>query len=163
MALQAPVQPLRRPNVERIASEYETMAQSSQNIANEVRMINDLPAFDQGEAILGRFIEEIRGFENRLTGRMDEVNRSISTRIDVAEHNNFARLTNCNAAGGQTNPLIPLKTRSGEDVPGFPATVGDIDLIPEDVLAGVMAAYGIAVQENGMVNRFYFRRYIGIY
>jgi len=141
--------------IDRITTNMMQLGDSAQAVANEVRNLRELPAFDHGQAIL----EEIRALRVIVESGFQRVNK----RLDASEHNATARMSNYAIAREVTAALTPLRSPEDEDVPGIPRTVGDIEHLSVAQVRQLLRAYGLPEGGNPDEKKVRLKRHMGVY
>ncbi|KAI5839544.1 hypothetical protein DFP73DRAFT_208468 [Morchella snyderi] len=129
-----------------VAADMNNVARAHASIAINLERMQNVPAFNQGAAIL----EAIRqGFEE------------VNNRLDSIEYNSIARHTNGHA-NHSTTPLTPLRDSRNRDVANFPADLAALINMNAGELNQLLQAYGLPVVGNIGSRRNQFKKFIGV-
>ncbi|KAF8241576.1 hypothetical protein K440DRAFT_665255 [Wilcoxina mikolae CBS 423.85] len=126
----------------------------SLELATNLGRMRNVPAFDGGARILA----ELRA----MRCEMADMQRTMMTRLEAADYNAVARLTNSSLAISTNAQLIALRTPRNEDVDNFPMTQDDIDRASSQELNRLLEGYELPTQGTVVVRRRKLKKYIGI-
>jgi chaperonin cofactor prefoldin len=119
-----------------------------------------------------RFEQRFEQMETRMDQRFQQVFhhltvidasiQTITARLDATQHNTNAQFANY-IANSDTSPLVPLHhSVTNEDIPGFPATTGDIGLLNRQMIDTIIEALGGSADGTLEKKKFRLRRLVGL-
>ncbi|KAG9793251.1 hypothetical protein KCU88_g570, partial [Aureobasidium melanogenum] len=123
-------------------------------ITDEAGKLQNLPAFRDGDAIVAAIQDLSQQFQNQfqnlgqqfqnLSQQFQIFSQQIRSQLQASEINNVARIQNSHAAT-QSSPFTPLVNNlTAAQIPGFPATSGQIARMQGPELDAVIQELGIA-------------------
>lgn len=134
--------------------DFDAMARGLQAVATEVGNMANLPAVEDGNAIL----QAIRDMNFNLNNRFDE----LRTLIAASNHNSLAFVANSHVRHAHTM-LMPLHHHTTNlAIANFPATSGDISTLSVAVLDQILAALGAPTNSNRVDKKARLRTKIGL-
>ncbi|KAI5850368.1 hypothetical protein DFP73DRAFT_539119 [Morchella snyderi] len=136
--------PQPQPDFVAMAADMNALAHAS--IATNLGSMVNVPAFNQGAAILQAI--------NALSLRIDN-------RFDSIEYNSIARHTNGHV-NHSTTPLTPLRDSRNQEVAGFPADLAALANLNAGELNQLLQAYSLPVVGNIGSRRNQLKKFIGV-
>ncbi|ELR09856.1 hypothetical protein VC83_06497 [Pseudogymnoascus destructans] len=111
-----------------------------------------------------RFEQVDQRFEqvNQHLTAMNAGMQTLTARLNATQHNTNAQFANY-TAHSDTSPLVPLQHYiTGEDIPGFPATTGDIGLLNCQMVDTLIEALGGSTEDTLEKKKLRLRRLVGV-
>ncbi|KAF8534298.1 hypothetical protein BDD12DRAFT_896352 [Trichophaea hybrida] len=143
-----------QPDFEAMEETMNNVGRATLELAMNLDRMRNVPALDGGAQIL----EELRAMRREMA----DMQRTMMTRLEAADYNAVARLTNSSLAISTNAQLIALRTPRNEDVENFPMTQDDIDRANLQELNRLLDGYGLLTQGTVVVRRRQLKKYIGI-